>query len=297
MHAVKGIYMRDNILVYFFVFIFHSISPTAAGAICKISVSIPPQKFLVERIGGPEVTVNTVLGAGSNPLTYSACLDDVDVAAGSTAYFVIGFPFESRLASMLVSRYDGLWVVQSFGGTRHRNRGVMGQRGTIRARSRNQHVWMSPDNVRHMIEVFARWLSEEMPEKKELFYRNAALLDADVERMDREVRQRLDGLPEEQRFLLDLTPSWHYFTTHYELKVYYASQAYADTSNEAVAACASLCRANGIKTVLAPPEYPAAQARALAQAIKGKVILIDPLETDWFDTMDRASAAMLAPVR
>lgn len=282
--------MRYRILAYVFIIILHMLPSARAGVTCKVTVSVPPQKFLVERIGKSEVTVNSVLGLGENPHRHSTNPDDVQKASDSVMYFTLGFPFERSLVGTLVSCCDGLWVVPAFEGQRHLNRGEIGEKK--RARRREQHVWMCPDNVRAMIEIIARRLSEEMPEKKQSFRRNAEILDFDVDFLDREIKKRLDSLPEEQRILLDITPYWHYFTTHYGLRAYQVPSADEDD----LASSVRLCREKGIRTVLAPAAYPPEQARALARAINGKVILIDPLENNWFDTMYRASSALLAPL-
>ena len=294
--ARQEIYMRCIILFCIFIFSFLITKIARAAETCKVSVSVPPQKFLVERIGKSDVTVNSILGPGVNPHTHKVSLDDVHNASGSVVYFAMGFPFERNLTGMLVSRCDGLWVIPAYNGATHSKRSPPEQKGERRVRRREQHVWMCPDNVHRMIEIIARRLSEEMPEKKLAFRRNAEILDAEVDVMDREIRSRLDKLPADQRLLLYITPYWHYFTTHYGLETYLGPSPRAESLESDFADSVRLCRENGIKTVLAPPGYPAELARMMAKAINGKVILIDPLEKDWFDTMDRASAALLAPM-
>ena len=59
-----------------------------------VFVSIAPQKFFVERIGGNEVRVEVMLNPGESPATFNPNPKKISRLASAKLYFSIGVPFE-----------------------------------------------------------------------------------------------------------------------------------------------------------------------------------------------------------
>ncbi len=59
-----------------------------------VFVSIVPQKYFVEKIGGGAVDVEVMVQPGASPATYEPKPSQMRKLAGSAAYFAIGVPFE-----------------------------------------------------------------------------------------------------------------------------------------------------------------------------------------------------------
>jgi zinc transport system substrate-binding protein len=67
-------------------------APDAAGL--TVTVSIPPQAYLVERIAGEDVKVLTLVQGGESPATYQPTDHQVSEVMRSSVYFRLGVPFE-----------------------------------------------------------------------------------------------------------------------------------------------------------------------------------------------------------
>ena len=82
---------------------FLSIPSTNLAKALLVSVSIPPQAFLVKAIGGKNVDVNTLVGVGFSPHDFEPRPRQTALVARSRAYLTIGMPFEKRLVEKLKS--------------------------------------------------------------------------------------------------------------------------------------------------------------------------------------------------
>lgn len=84
--------------------------PAAANPL-PVSVSIVPQKYFVERIGGELVEVNVMVEPGASPATYEPKPRQMAHLADSRIFFAIGVPWESAwLARMASSAPDTEFV-------------------------------------------------------------------------------------------------------------------------------------------------------------------------------------------
>lgn len=73
--------------------------PVVAAARLQVAVSVPPQAYLVERIGGDRVDVAVMIGSGGSPHTFSLAPRDLQDLDDARVYFRVGHPdlaFERR---------------------------------------------------------------------------------------------------------------------------------------------------------------------------------------------------------
>ncbi|MCK4727346.1 MAG: zinc ABC transporter substrate-binding protein, partial [Desulfobacterales bacterium] len=61
----------------------------------KVFVSIPPQAYFVERVGGERVDVSVLVGPGYSPATYEPMPRQIAELGKAKVYFRIGVPFEN----------------------------------------------------------------------------------------------------------------------------------------------------------------------------------------------------------
>ena len=66
-----------------------------AGGKVRVAVSIAPQGWLVEQIGGERVEVVTLIGPAESPATYQPSDAQVSALMRAAVYFRIGVPFEN----------------------------------------------------------------------------------------------------------------------------------------------------------------------------------------------------------
>ena len=81
----------------------------------EVMVSIPPQKYFVERIGGDRVNVNILLPPGASPATYEPKPQQLKSLSDADAYVRIHVPFENAWWERISSANSDLQVIDLTG--------------------------------------------------------------------------------------------------------------------------------------------------------------------------------------
>ena len=79
----------------------------------KVFVTIPPQAWFVERIGGPYVAVQVLVGPGQSPHTFDPTPQQMARLADARIFFRIGWPLEPRLLERARSINPNLQVIDT----------------------------------------------------------------------------------------------------------------------------------------------------------------------------------------
>ena len=90
----KGPGISEMIIALSFLSLICFLSPASAGDRVKVFVSIPPQKYFVEKIGGDLVDISVMVLPGFSPATYEPKPKQMVKLTESRIYFAIGVFFE-----------------------------------------------------------------------------------------------------------------------------------------------------------------------------------------------------------
>ena len=88
-----------------------SIAQIALARPLKVFVSILPQKYFVEKIGGDSVEVAVMVQPGASPATYEPKPKQMVALAKSDIYFAIGVPFEKTWLPKIVAANPKMHIV------------------------------------------------------------------------------------------------------------------------------------------------------------------------------------------
>ena len=91
------------------------IAATGAGAVTRmpVFVSIAPQRYFVEKIGGDLVKIHTMVSPGASPATYEPKPRQMAALAKAKVYFAIGVPFENRWLQKIVATNPLMEVIHT----------------------------------------------------------------------------------------------------------------------------------------------------------------------------------------
>jgi len=119
----------------------------------SVFVSIPPQKYFVERIGGRHVSVSVMVGAGQSPATYEPTPRQIARLASARIFFRIGVPFERAFVRRIAATFDELTIVDTSRGVPLRR--MQQPRDLPNAHEGNDvetgtdpHIWLNPRLVK-----------------------------------------------------------------------------------------------------------------------------------------------------
>lgn len=153
-----------------------------------------------------------------------------------------------------------------------------GADGGCSADGLDPHVWLSPRNCVIIARNIAAAFSAAAPAHRETFERNLAGLTAELEALDAEMKTRL--APYAGRTFFVYHPAFGYLAQATGLKQRGIELGGRDPSPAKLAEVIREAKEQGVKTIFVQKQFNPASARALAEAIGGDTIELDPVAPD-----------------
>jgi zinc transport system substrate-binding protein len=249
----------------------------------KISVSILPQKYLVERICGNEYIINVLIPPGENPATCELTSKQIKTLLKSKLYFSIGFlPYETtHIKNVLeennsvthINLSDSIILIKDMieHGNHHHEGGI------------DPHIWTSPSNVMHMCKNIYKHLCETYPEDADSFTGNYNELIADIASLDVKIANTLEN--KTNRNFLIYHPTLTYLARDYGLNQIAIEYEGKSPSPKYLKEIIETARQTNTKIVFVQKQFDTKKAEFIAKEINGKIIPIDPLNENWLEEM------------
>jgi len=254
-------------------------TPTVSAAL-HVTVSILPQRYFVERVGGEYVTVNVMVEPGANPATYEPQPEQLRALNLADVYFSIGVPFEDVWLERFASVNENLLLVDT-------TQGIERQGDPEHP---DPHIWLSPALVKVQAQTIYETLAQLDPAHQGAYRANLESFLADIDALDADIRETLTGV--ENRKFMVFHPSWGYFARDYGLEQLPVEVEGQEPSAAELAALVARAKQEGIKVIFAQPEFSTRSAETIAQEIGGEVLLISPLAPDWLDNLRRVAEVL-----
>ncbi len=270
-----------------------------------IVVSILPQKYFVDRIGGKYVDVEVLVSPGQSPATYNPLPNQIRRILSAEAWFTATVPFEKRFLTTARNYTDKMEIVPSQDRVE-----MLPMDSTVSTIDGNPyedshghaegapdpHFWLDPMNARIMAENMLVQLNMIAPEQSEDFEANYRGLVAELDSIDNILRERFSD--DAGAMFLTFHPSLGYFAHAYGLKQLAIEESGKQASARQVSEIVKFAKDKEIKHILVQKQFPYAQAETIATEINGEVLLIDPLAEDYINNlMEIADAVEKAIVK
>ena len=243
--------------------------PATAEEMLQITVSILPQKYFVERVGGSYVDVNVMVAPGNNPATYEPKPEQLAALSAADAYMSIGVPFESVWLDKIAAANSEMMMVDTAQG--------------IDKVGNDPHIWLAPELVKVQSRTIYEALVALDPAHEATFQGNLDAFDADIEALQGDIQETLAGLASDKFMVFH--PAWGYFAREFGLQQIPVEVGGQEPSAAELAALIQMAREAGIQVILAQPEFSTQSAETIAQEIDGEVLLISALSPDWLSNM------------
>lgn len=299
----------------------------AQSAPLSVAVSILPQKFFTETIGGERVQVMVMVPPGSEPHTYEPKPGQMKALAETPLYLAIGAPFENAWLPRFSGVNPNLAIVDVDEGIeklpmaehdhghghKHEAHGHGHDHGhaakphdpkhEAHGHGHDQHhghdhgefdphVWTTPSTVRTIALNTALALTEADPEGAGAYRAGLEKLLAIIDATDRDVRDAMKDVPEGTTFMV-FHPAWAYFARDYGLREISIEQSGREPGPREMAELTEVAGKEGIRVIFIEPQFARKTAETIARQIKASVATIDPLAEDWPDNL-RAVAKAIA---
>ena len=266
----------------------------AHAAPLDVFVSILPQKYFAERVGGDEVKVAVMVRPGMSPGNYEPTPQQMNALSQATMFFRIGVPFEEKWMPKLSGINPAIRVVDTRTGITLLPMNQLahaGQSAPAAPGKPDPHIWTTPSLVKLQAAAMRDALSAQRPEKKMVFEKNYAAFATDLDALDAEIRKLLAD--KQDRNFMVFHPAWGYLAHDYKLNQLPIEIEGKEPGPQALAQIIAEAKAHKVRVLFVQQQFSRKAAEAVAQAIGGEVINIDPLAED-FLTNTRHVAQMLA---
>jgi len=259
----------------------------------RVAASIPPQEYLLSRIGGERVAVEVLLPPGANPTTYEPKPSQLQSISRVSAYFPIGIPVESAWLDRLRGVNPDMRVAPMYEGI---ERSPMPQtyeqalqpgadKDAVSDRGHpDPHIWLAPPLVRILAQNARDELIRLDPGNASLYRKNFAELARDINELDNEL---LDLFADaENRFFLAFHPAWGYFARAYGLTQVPVKLAGKKLTARRMNRLIRIAGEKDLRTVFYQPQFSSRPADQVAANLDGgEAVGLDPLAADWADNL------------
>ena len=247
-----------------------------AGEPIPVFVSIPPQKYFVEKIGGSLVHISVMVPPGANPHIYEPRPSQMTALSKSRIYFAIGVTFETVWLPKFAKLNPRMRIV-------HTDKGIdkmaMVAHHHDTPSSLDPHVWVSPPEVRIIARNILETFMEMDPSNSRTYQSNEEAFLKEIDRLHKdltEIFKDKKGL----KFMV-YHPAWGYFARTYGLEQVPVEIEGKEPKPEQLKGLITRSKKDGIKIIFVQPQFSTKSAETLAKAIGGEVIFADNLREDW----------------
>ncbi|HEY8345502.1 MAG TPA: zinc ABC transporter substrate-binding protein [Bacillota bacterium] len=294
------------------VFVFLLMAVQINRVICAVEqesipvfVSILPQKYFVERIGGQAVQVSVMVGPGQSPATYEPLPKQMSELTRAALYFSIGVPFEDAWLKKFTAAAPNMKVINTRAGitlrkmdryssnlapTSKEQQGKRREHHHHHDRGLDPHIWLDPMLVKKQAKTIYQALVELRPEKEVYFSNNLQKFLTDLDAVHLEIKEAFSGLTNKK--LLVFHPAWGYFCDRYGLTQVPIEMEGKEPGPRELGEIIEFAKEEGIKVVFVQAQFSSKQAETVAKAVNGKVVLIDPLAEDYLNNLKSIARVM-----
>jgi zinc transport system substrate-binding protein len=273
----------------------------------KVFVSILPQKYFVEKLGGDLVDVSVMVAPGASPATYEPKPRQMVALARARIYFGIGVPFEKNWLEKIGATNPRMLVVHTENGIekmvmkqehRHSREGLEGPEAERETHHgiRDPHVWLSPPLVMLQARNILNALLTVDPVHRAVYEQNYKSFIVEIVSLDEEIRTVFAGRGEDLEFMV-FHPAWGYFARAYGLEQVAIELEGKEPKPAELERLVHDAREKKVKVVFVQPQFSQQTARTIARAIGGQVAVADPLAPDWCNNLRAVAARFKAALK
>ena len=284
--------MKRTLFLCFSIVIFSVISGSAAADTGKIKtfVSILPQAYFVERVGGRYVDVEVLVGPGQSPATYEPTPKQMARLGEAEVYFRIGTPFEKGFIDKLADTHKRLEIVDT-----RKDVTLRYFKGSTGGSVPDPHIWLDPRRVKIQAATICETLIRLAPDRRSFFESNLRSFQADLDRVDKDIAETLAPLKGSTFYVFH--PAFGYFGDRYGLEQVAVEIEGKEPSPKQLSNLINKARNEGAKVIFVQPQYAKRDAEIIAREIGGAVVPMNPLPRDYLGNLEQMASLLRGALR
>jgi len=269
----------------------------------KVFVSLLPVAYFVERVGGPAVDVNVLVGPGQDPHSFEPTPRLMTKLAEARVLFKMGFPFEENLITKVGSAFKNVEVVDLQQGIKlrpmteeeaeaeeagHGHKHAKEEKHSHHADEMDPHTWLDPRLAKIQARTIADTLIRIDPGRQAQYEGNLKTFQADLDAVHEQLTKVLAPIKGKSFFVFH--PAWGYFGDAYGLKQVPVQIGGKEPTARQLAKLVALAKEDGVKVIFVQPQFSKKTAETLAKSIGGAVVALDDLAPDYLKNLQEMAA-------
>lgn len=250
-----------------------------------VTVSVLPQKYFVEKIAQDKVIVNIMVKPGFSPSTYEPKTVQMKDLSYSQIYFSIGVPFEDVWLERFKNANKNMLIIDTAKGIKkqeiggHHHEDEHGHDIHHDEEALDPHIWLDPILVKVQVKNILDALVKIDKKNQKFYYENYKKFLLELDELHLKLTNNLKEV-RGKKFMV-FHPSWGYFASRYELIQEAVEKEGKEPKPKEIISLIKEAKEEGIKIVFVAPQFSKKSAQIIANGIKGKVVVIDPLDENW----------------
>jgi zinc transport system substrate-binding protein len=260
----------------------------ADSNVLHVFVSILPQKYIIDRIGGTRVKAMVMVEPGASPHTYEPRPSQMAALSTTAVYFSIGLEFEKawlskfeRLAPrMRVIAMDSGIAKLPGSGDAHE----MGVATGVNEHNEHMdpHIWLSPELVKQQAKTVCEALRALDPHYDSLYLSHYNAFISQIIRLQDTIRMLLQYDPKTSlKSFMVFHPSWAYFAQEFNLRQIAIEVDGKEPGPRQLETIFDLAKRNSIRTIFVQPQFSQKSAQVIARQVQARTAVADDLAYDW----------------
>lgn len=251
-----------------------------------VTVSILPQKFLVESLCGDKFKVNVLLPPGANHETFEPTPGDMAGLEGASLYISTGLlDFERNWLPRFTGSMKQLTVVncskgiELLGGHKHEHSEKESHEENDHDSGLDPHIWLSPQAMKLQAITITHSLVSSDSTNVQFYISRLEQFNRLMDSTDQEIRKILKD--SKGKAFMIFHPALAYFARDYELEQISIEEEGKEPSASKIQSLIDSARSKKIKCILVSKEFDLRHAEAIAKEINAKVVTFDPMSENW----------------
>ena len=279
-----------------------------------IAVSILPQSYFVDRIGGSRVNTVVLVGEGQSPHSYEPTPRQMANLAQASGWILSNTDFEIALRPKIAAIYPSLRIVDGTQGVRFRSLEAHSHdddhddehhdeesddhddhENEDHGISIDRHSWLGREPAKIMAAHIKNTLSEIDPAGAQLYETNYQTLVSEIDAVFTALSDSLAPLYGETVFVYH--PAFGYFLDEFGIYQEAVETGGKEPTAKALSALIESAIADEVSVIFVQSQFPSSAAQTVAKAVGAKVVALDPLARDWMDNIKRIGEALRTAIR
>jgi zinc transport system substrate-binding protein len=248
-----------------------------------VFVTILPQKYFVEQIGGELVKVSVLVQPGKSAETYEPTPRQMTEFSQAKLYFSIGMPFEEIWLPKLKANNPQMRFVDAKENLTLRTLETLHHHEDHDHGLYDPHIWLNPAFVEIMAKQIQTNLSNLNPENSQQYQDNTEKFIQKLQQLDQNIHNLFKEL--KKRKFMVFHPAWGYFADAYKLQQIPIEMEGKEPSSKTLGLLIEKAKQEKISVIFVQQQANRRPAESIAKAISAQVISVDPLAENYIENL------------